>query len=73
MSEQSGLRYNDEMAKPNTEGILTVGQVAKILDLTPSGVRWLADTGRLPFSKLGEQRVFSKKDVEKFRKEREKR
>lgn len=47
---------------------LTVSQAAKELRLTPARVRQLANDGRLPCEKIGDQRFFHRQKVAKFSK-----
>lgn len=49
------------------EPLLTSGAVAKILKITPNGVRYLEHCGKLParFTNLG-QRIFRRSDVERL-------
>lgn len=53
---------------------LTAADAARILDLTPSGVRLAANTGRLRVAAMtpGNVRLFSREDVERFKRARAK-
>ena len=52
---------------------LLPGEAATILRMTPSGVRWLADTGRVRSIRTATgRRLLSAVDVERLRREREK-
>lgn len=57
------------------EQLLLTGDVAKILDLTPEGVRWLARDGQLPFTLITKRgvRLFNLADVKEFQEARRKR
>jgi len=51
-------------------GGLTTGAVAKILDLSPTRVRQLADAGRLAYTDTPLGRLYDPAGVEKLRQER---
>lgn len=62
------------MAEAVTE-FLTPAEAARILNLTPDGVRLAADTGRLPVAArtASGRRLFSREQVEAFKRDRARR
>jgi hypothetical protein len=51
--------------------LLTTGDVARMLDLSANGVRWLAREGRLPFeTTTAGHRIYRGSDVDVFAKQR---
>ena len=55
------------------EDLMTAGDAARIVGLTPAGVRWAAKDGRLQVARTtpGGVRLFDRVEVERFRRERE--
>jgi DNA-binding transcriptional MerR regulator len=57
---------------PDTELVLTTADAAKLLDLTPDGVRWLERSGRLRSTRTASgQRLFTRAEVLRVRSERD--
>jgi hypothetical protein len=62
-----------ERAATNTD-LMAPCDVARALNITTSGVIWLARTGRLPeLRDSANRRLFRRQDVERLRHERERR
>ena len=55
------------------ENLLTVKEVAKMLNKTPQGIHWLIKEGRLkPESIAGKYKFFSQESVDEYRRNYEK-
>jgi excisionase family DNA binding protein len=56
------------------DDLMTTGEAARLLDLSPDGVRWIEREGRLPAQRTTNgQRLFRRGDVEALAAERARR